>query len=436
MTALGIGLASIAVIFLLVYLGVYVAATLGAVSFVGLWLVTGNYQLAGNLLYITAFDTLKSYEFAVVPLFVMMGMIVSAAEFGRDAFQLAARLFRRVVGGLGIATVVANALFAAVSGTSIAAGAVFTRIAVPEMLRLGYTSRFATGTVAGSSVLGMLLPPSLLMIVYGITAEVSIGKLFLAGIGPGLLLTAIYCLGIMLMARYWRGFVGQPRVEVEGEAFSVARGLASILPLAVLALVMLGGIYGGYFTPTEAGAVAAWGALIIAVANRRLTLHQFWRVLVETGYVTVTILFLVVAASMYGRLLTFSGVQGAVSGFLLGAQIGPGMFLLLYVLVLVVLGMILDTTSIILICVPIVLVPAAAMQIDPVHLGLVTILAVEIGLLTPPLGLAAFVIKSSLAAHDISLRTIFEGCLPFVAMMLLALACVILFPQIALFLVR
>ena len=433
MTSLVIGAISIGLIFLLVYLGVYVAIALGGVSFVGVWMITGNVSLAGNLLYIAAFESLKSYEFAVVPLFVFMGLIVSAAEFGRDAFQLAARLLRRLPGGLGIATVVSNAIFAAVSGTSIAAGAVFTRIAVPEMLRLGYKPRFAVGVVAGSSVLGMLIPPSLLLIIYGITTEQSIGKLFLAGIGPGLLLAGLYCLGIIGMALFWRGFVGDPKDETDTNSYSLARALSAIAPLAALAALMLGGIYGGIFTPTEAGAVAAWGALVIAGLNRRITLRQIWRVLVETGYVTVTILFLVVAASMYSRMLTFVGVQGSVASLLQNTDMTPLLFISLYVLVLLLLGMILDATSIILICVPIVLVPSIALGFDPIHLGIITIIAVETGLLTPPLGLSAFVVKGALEDQAISLKIIFQGCSPFVIMMLVAVALVYAFPAIALF---
>tara|TARA_R110002110_G_scaffold61833_7_gene173072 strand:+ start:5256 stop:6566 length:1311 start_codon:yes stop_codon:yes gene_type:complete len=432
-TSLVIGAISIGLIFLLVYLGVYVAIALGGVSFVGVWMITGNVSLAGNLLYIAAFESLKSYEFAVVPLFVFMGLIVSAAEFGRDAFQLAARLLRRLPGGLGIATVVSNAIFAAVSGTSIAAGAVFTRIAVPEMLRLGYKPRFAVGVVAGSSVLGMLIPPSLLLIIYGITTEQSIGKLFLAGIGPGLLLAGLYCLGIIGMALFWRGFVGDPKDETDTNSYSLARALSAIAPLAALAALMLGGIYGGIFTPTEAGAVAAWGALVIAGLNRRITLRQIWRVLVETGYVTVTILFLVVAASMYSRMLTFVGVQGSVASLLQNTDMTPLLFISLYVLVLLLLGMILDATSIILICVPIVLVPSIALGFDPIHLGIITIIAVETGLLTPPLGLSAFVVKGALEDQAISLKIIFQGCAPFVIMMLVAVALVYAFPAIALF---
>ena len=207
-------------------------------------------------------------------------------------------------------------------------------------------------------------------------------------------------------------------------------------PLGALATVMLGGIYGGIFTPTEAGAVAAWGALVIAGVNRRITLRQIWRVLVETGYVTVTILFLVVAASMYSRMLTFAGVQGSVSSLLLNSAMTPLVFVSLYVLVLLLLGMILDATSIILICVPIVLVPAIGMGFDPIHLGIITIIAVETGLLTPPLGLSAFVVKGALAEQDISLKVIFQGCAPFVAMMLVAVALVYAFPGIAMFAVR
>lgn len=301
------------------------------------------------------------------------------------------------------------------------------------MLRLGYKPRFAVGVVAGSSVLGMLIPPSLLLIIYGITTEQSIGKLFLAGIGPGLLLAGLYCIGIIAMALFWPRFVGDPQDKTEPDSYSTTRALSAVAPLGALAALMLGGIYGGFFTPTEAGAVAAWGALVIAGLNRRITLRQIWRVLVETGYVTVTILFLVVAASMYSRMLTFAGVQGTVASLLQNSDMTPLLFITLYVLVLLLLGMILDATSIILICVPIVLVPSIALGLDPIHLGIITIIAVETGLLTPPLGLSAFVVKGALEDQAISLEVIFQGCAPFVIMMLVAVALVYAFPVIALF---
>ncbi|MBC7157190.1 MAG: TRAP transporter large permease subunit, partial [Rhodobacteraceae bacterium] len=265
MTPFEIGLAALAGMGGLVFLGMHVPMALMAVSFLGVWAIKGTPLLAANLLTLAANDAISSYFFGVVPLFVLMGFLVSEAGLGRDAYDVANRAFGRMRGGLGVGTVGANAIFAAITGISIASAAVFTRIAVPEMVRHGYTPRFAVGVVAGSSVLGMLIPPSLLLILYGILAEQSIGDLFIAGIGPGLVLAVLFGAGIVAMATFMPGFVGRPtRAEV---AMPWPEVLAKAGPIAGLIALVLGGIYGGIFTPVEAGAVGALVALAIGVAR-------------------------------------------------------------------------------------------------------------------------------------------------------------------------
>src|SRR5690606_18891921 len=223
---------------------------------------------------LAARESISSYLFGVVPLFVLMGLVVSRANIGRDTFDVATRFLGRLRGGLGMSTVGANAIFASITGISIASAAVFTKIAVPEMMRAGHTARFATGVVVGSSVLGMLLPPSLLMILYGILAEESVGALFIAGIGPGILVSIIFCLGIWLMVRFWSGFTGTAEVPeaYETSGLSAAREVfAKLAPIVILVALVLGGLYGGIFTPTEAGAIGALGAIVIAFVKRRLS---------------------------------------------------------------------------------------------------------------------------------------------------------------------
>src|SRR5690349_4661421 len=237
----------------LIVLGLPIAFALLLTGFVGLVLIKHDVVIAARTLALAADGTISDYVFATVPLFVLMGLFVNVSDVGRDAFRAAQRIFGRIYGGLGVATVAANAVFAAITGISIAAAAIFTKIAVPEMVRQGYTPKFAVGLTAGSSLLGMLIPPSLLLIIYGVLAEVSIGALFRAAVLPGILLAVAFAVGVVLMARLWPAFVGHVQretrtAETGGGALEIVAGLVPIVALIVL---VLGGIYGGVFTPTE-----------------------------------------------------------------------------------------------------------------------------------------------------------------------------------------
>jgi C4-dicarboxylate transporter, DctM subunit len=433
MTPFEIGLIALVAMFVSVLAGLFVPIALMLCSFLGVWAIKGSPLLASKLMALAANDAISSYFFGVVPLFVLMGFIVAEAGLGRDAFDVANAMFRRLKGGLGVGTVGANAIFAAITGISIASAAVFTKIAVPQMIRHGYAPRFAVGVVAGSSVLGMMIPPSLLLILYGILTEQSIGDLFIAGIGPGLLLALFFAGGIVLMAIFTPGFVGHP--EGAPEALPPRVLLAKGLPIATLIVLVLGGIYGGLFTPVEAGAVGSIGALLIGFALRRLTWAGLWRVLVETGLVTATVCFLIIAAQMYSRMLALSGVPAGLGAWAAGADLGFWGLMILYVLIVIALGMILDSSSIMLILVPLMLPVVVPMGVDLVWFGIVTVLAVEIGLLTPPFGISVYVIKATLDDPAITLADIFKGAAPFALIMLAVLALVIVFPVIAIGLV-
>lgn len=430
MTPFDIGLLALAVMAILVFAGLFVPIALIVCSFVGVWAIKGSPLLASKLLALAANDAIANYFFGVVPLFVLMGFIVSESGLGRDSFDVANTAFRRFKGGLGVGTVGANAIFAAITGISVASAAVFTKIAVPEMVRHGYNPRFAVGVVAGSSVLGMLIPPSLLLILYGIITEQSIGDLFLAGIGPGILLATLFVCGIVLMAIFAPGYVGRPE-ESDVAGLSRMEFVKKGLPLAGLILLVLGGIYAGFFTPVEAGAMGALGALVLWALRGTLTLPALWRVLVETGLVTASVSFLIIAAQMYSRMLAFSGVPTGIAGMAVTADL-PFLGLMAgYILIVIFLGMILDSSSIMLIVVPLMLPILAPMSVDLVWFGIVTVIAVEIGLLTPPFGISVFVIKATLEDSSITLGDIFKGALPFALIMLVVLVLVVLFPPIA-----
>ena len=437
MSDLEIGALSIVAMLFLVYSGLHIAIAMALLSFGCIWLVR-DFGIAGKMAALAATQALQRYEFGVIPLFVLMGLFVSVSDIGRDTYDVANHAFRRFRAGLGTATVAANAVFAAVTGTSIASASVFTKIAVPEMLRLGYQPRFAVGVVAGSSVLGMLIPPSLLLILFGILAETSIGDLFIAGIVPGCILAAAYIVQIWLMARFKPEYVqtGDSLGQTETPVLTPWEVFTKGAPIVILIGLVLGGIYGGVFTATEAGGVGALAAFVLTLLRRKLTLASLWRVLVETGYVTAAISFLLIAASLYSRMIAVTGIPTAMETAI--NHLNPGLYglMAIYLVAIILMGTILDSGSIMLITVPIIVPAVAHFDVDLIWLGVVTIIAVEIGLLTPPFGVAVFVVQQNLKETGISLNDIFAGAAPFAITMAVVLFLVTVFPELALWLVN
>ena len=440
MSPVVIALGSLVLMLVLIYSGMHVAITLGLLSFIGVWLIRDDVGVAANLMAQAVSDAVASHIFGVVPLFVLTGFLVARADVGKDAFEVANQAFRRIRGGLGVATVAANAVFAAITGISIASAAVFSRVAVPQMLRFGYQPKFAVGVVAGSSVLGMLIPPSLLMILYGFLSEQSVGDLFTAGIVPGLLLAVAYAVMIVLMATFKPDLVKVPGAQVaEDDTPLMGWGemAAKTLPIVVLIGAVLGGIYAGWFTATEAGAVGAALALAIALLRRKLTWRSFWGVLTETGHVTVAVSFLIICASIYTRMLAMSGTPQALVGWMAAMGFGVGIFLLLYIVLILLLGTVIDSSSIMLIVLPLMLPVAEQLGLNLIWFGIITVVAVEIGLLTPPFGLSVYVVKSTLGdTVPVKLGDIFIGAAPFTLTMLAVLGLLVAFPQLSLVLLK
>ncbi len=430
-----VGALAIITVLVFIALGVPISISLLIVGFIGVGILKRDFNIATDTLSLTTQGTVAEYVFATVPLFVLMGLFVSVSEIGRDSFRAAQQIFGRFRGGLGVATVAANAVFAAITGISIASAAIFAKIAVPEMVSRGYTPRFSVGLTAGSSVLGMLIPPSLLLIIYGVIAEVSIGALFVAAIIPGIILAAAFGVGVIAMAFFWPTFVGRVDTLKTGpDSASPGNFIGGIMPVLMLILLVLGGIYGGVFTPTEAGAAGALAAMCIALVKRRLTISGLWEVIRETGQVSVTILFLIVSASTFSRMLTLTGLPADMAGYLGGGELGLMGFLAAYLLLLIVLGTVLDSTSILLILLPLVLPVVTELGGNLVWFGIVTVIGVEIGLLTPPLGLSVYVIKSTLDDDNITLGTIFSGALPFVLITMAVTILIMAFPSLSLML--
>lgn len=424
-----LGLLTVAFLLVLLMAGMHVAVVLCLVGVVGVWLIRDNPVVALNSLKTSATGTIDKFDFGVVPLFVLMGLFTDISDIGRDAYRVAAWWSRKLLGGLGIATVVANAIFAAVTGISIASAAIFSRVAVPQMIAHGYTPRFATGTVAGSSVLGMLIPPSLLLIIFAFVTETSVGKLFVAALVPGLLLALLFCGTILLLAKLRPDFVGRPSNTDDLEPETLVSSARRLLPIVVLVTIVLGGIYLGWFTPTQAGAVGAFATMVVTIIRGRLTQATLWRVLQETGQITVSVLSLVIGASIFTKALVMSGLPADMVQFAIDAGFGFWGIISLFVIVVIVLGMFLDSTSIIVITVPIVIPLVIALGTDvigpdvAIWFGIITVIAVEMGLLTPPFGISVFVVRSTIGGMC-TLQDIFIGAFPYVlAMALLILLC-------------
>ena len=434
LSTFAIGAILLATLILVVMTGVHIGVAMLLIGFIGLWLLKGRIGFGYSMLGLAGNEFLANYYFSAVPLFVLIGLLVAAADIGKETFAVASWLTRPIRGGLGIATVGANAMFAAITGSSVASATVFSKVATPEMIRHGYNKQFSVGVVAGSSVLGMLIPPSLLLIVYGFLAEQSVGYLFIAAIVPGLILAFAMSFMIWFNATFrpHKVFDTAPDAGSDVDAISgIGHAALYLAPIIGLIVLVLGGIYGGFFTPTEGGAVGSAGALIYAILRRRLPMQKLWQVMVETGQIATTVLFLILAANIFTIMLASSGFVQNVGTLINSLDLSLLQFAAIYVILLVILGMFLESVSIMLIVVPIALPTVAALGGDPIWFGILTVIAVEIGLLTPPFGLSCYVVAATLRDKGIDLVDIFKGVQPFVFVMFLMTILIILFPDLA-----
>jgi C4-dicarboxylate transporter DctM subunit len=427
-----IALLTVGLLLVTILLGMHVGVALATLGVLGLMFIKGNPIIAFHLLGDTAYEALMDYVFGAMPMFVIMGVFANLSGASEDLYSSANVLLSRLRGGLGIATVIANALFAAITGISVASAAVFSAIAIPQMKRLGYDRRFALGTVAGSSVLGMLIPPSFLLIVYGLLTEEAIGRLFIAGVLPGLVMTAIYSIGIYAMV------LVKPHLGGQRETGSLLSGgmLKEVFRpwvFACLIALVLGGLWLGWFTPTEAGAIGAFGAFLAALFRGRLTWRTLWEALLDSAIITASIYFLIMTAQVYSKMLTISGLPMVLSGFFASMAVSPLVVIALFVIIFLLLGAIIDSTSILLVTIPLMLPVIKALGMDPIWFGIVSIVAVEVGLITPPFGMAIFAMKAALG-DEVNIEDIFIGSFPFIIMMLVTLAIIILFPPLSTYL--
>jgi tripartite ATP-independent transporter DctM subunit len=432
MSAVVISLITLGLLITLIMIGFHIGIALMTVSILGIYLALGQFATAIAVLDATAYSSIREYIFGVIPLFVLMGLLANLSGASQELYTAANELLKRVRGGVGLATIIANAVFAAITGVSIASAAVFTKISVPQMTRLGYHKRLSVGVVAGSSILGMLIPPSILMIVYGALAEQSVGALFIAAVIPGLLMTLAFIITLFVYVSIWPETIGGQAQEGASAAidWSLVRR-----PVAIIALIFItmGGIWFGWFTPTEAGGLGSFGALLIVIMKGRFSWKSLWETLLSTGATTGAVLFLLITAQMYSRALAISGVINSIEGFIHALDVSHLAVVAIFMAILMLLGCILDSTSILLLTMPVMVPIIASFHMNLIWFGIVAIIAIETGLLTPPFGLSVYTVKSSLTgvkgAENISVEDIFLGSTPYLIAMVTVLFILVIYPD-------
>ncbi len=415
-------------LFALMLLRVPVGMAMGLVGVTGFGYLTGAVP-ALKLIGQTSMRTVTDYNFGVIPMFMLMGALVSVSGMSRELFRAANSLLGHLRGGLGVATILACGGFAAVCGSSVATAATFSTVAYPEMRRFQYPESFSTGVIAAGGTLGIMIPPSTVLAVYAILTEQDIGKLFMAGVVPGLLAVLMYVLTIALIV------AARPNLLPAGERKSWPERLSGLkevwAPLLLFVFVMVG-LYTGFFTPTEAGGVGAVGAFLIGLLRGKLTPALVREALLSATRTSAAVFTVLIGALLFGYFLTLTQVPQNVTEFLTGLGVGPYGVLALILLMYLVLGCLMDAMAMIILTVPIIYPVIVALGFDPIWFGIIVVMVVELGLIHPPVGMNVFVIKSVI--KDVSFNTIFRGVLPFIAMDLVRLLLLIAFPVLALWL--
>ena len=406
--------------------GMRIAFATAMCGFLGLWMLRG-YDPAASLSATSIYGHLTNYNLLVLPLFILMGFFAYYAGITRDLYWTARQWFGHLPGGLAIATIFGAAGFAAACGASTASAAVMGRVALPELKKYGYDDKISTGCVAAGGTMATMIPPSVLMVVYGFIAEESIGALLLAGILPGLLEAVSYA--IMLLVRFrLNPALGPP---IPGITWADRlRSQTGVWGMIVLVVLVMGSIYTGIATPTEAAGVGALGAL--AMALRRLSVRQFWAAMVETARATSLIFAIVAGVLIYVHFLGFTGMPGAIARSIVGLDLPPMVVLIGILTLYLFLGMFLDGIGMLLLTVPVILPTIQQLGIHPIVFGVLVVRMVEIGLITPPVGLNVYVLRG--VAPDVSMGDMFRGCGWFVFVDLINVAILLAFPGIILWL--
>jgi C4-dicarboxylate transporter DctM subunit len=419
-----------ALLFLLMLLRVPIGFAMGISGVAGFAAVTGfNWTVALNLLSSSPISTATQYSFALIPMFILMGAFATASGMSRELFGFANAWMGHRKGGVGMATIGACAGFAAICGSSVATAATFSKVAFPEMRRLGYSERLSSGVIAAGGTLGIIIPPSVPLALYGILTEQDVGRLFIAAIIPGILAAFMYMVTIRIIA----AVSGEQMTTIDKPSWAERlRALRGVWAILLLFIFIFGGIYGGVFTATEAAAMGAMGALIIALLRRKMSRADFFEALRETVRTTAAIFTILIGALIFGYFLAITQVPQDLTNAIIDTGLNRYIILCILLFFFLLLGCVLDPIAMILLTVPIVFPLILELGFDPIWFGIIMVMTVELGLITPPVGMNVFVIKSVL--RTVGLTTIFLGVAPFILTDVIRLGILIVFPELVTFL--
>lgn len=422
-----IGIIGIAALLVLLFLGVYISITMALVGFVGTLILVGPLAAFTNL-YVVPFGLLKEFDFVAMPLFILMSDIISFVGIGTDAFNVARAWIGQIRGGLAMASVGACGLFAATSGSSMACVAVMGKVAYPEMVRFKYSAKLAVGCLAAGGSVGVMIPPSLPFITYGILTETSIGKLFIAGIIPGITQVIFYFIAIYIMCRLNPSLgPASPNLKFKEKITSSA----SVWPIALLFIIVIGGIYMGVFTPTESGAIGALGAFLIGLSRRKVNASGLWTTLNGTVKVSGMILLLLTTAFILNGFMALSRVPFVAGQYIASLGINKYLVLGIILVVYIILGMFFDMMAIMVLTIPILFPVMMSLGFNPIWYGVIMTRMTEMGFITPPYGINLFILTGTVR---VPLETSYKGIMPFIITDLVHVAFLVVFPQLSTFL--
>ena len=414
--------------FAMIFMRVPIALAMGLVGFLGFGYLVG-WRPASSMLAMVSRESTMTYSMVVIPLFILMGNLVAGTGISRELYRAAQAFLGARKGGLAVATVVASGGFASICGSSVATVVTMGKVAMPSMRSYGYDDSLSTASIAAGATLGILIPPSVLLVIYGIITESHIGMLYAAGLIPGLLGIVLYIVAVRWTV--WR----RPEAAPPSEKASWSERLSSISHIwaaVLLFVVVIGGIYSGFFTTTEAAGFGAFGAMVIALARRKLGLKQFYHILADTAETTAILFALIIGAGLFTEFLNYSGAHDALLSFVTESGFSPGLVICVICLIYIVLGMLMESISMVLLTVPLFFPVVVGLRFDPIWFGILLVILCELGLITPPIGVNLFVMRS--VTPDVPISRIIKGIVPFIGVDLVRVALVALFPGIALYL--
>jgi tripartite ATP-independent transporter DctM subunit len=424
-----VGILGSALLVFFLFIGMPIAFVMMFVGFLGIGYLT-SFKAALPVVANTVYETASYYPYTIIPLFILMGGFAGNAGITRELYETFDKWFRRLPGGLGIATIAACAFFAALSGSSVAAAAAMGTIAIPEMRRFNYAPKLATGVVAAGGTLSFLIPPSLGFVVYGMLTEQSIGKLLISGIFPGILLSLAFIAIIIFQVKMDPSLAPSTHGEVSFKEKVLA--FSGIWETMLVFLLVMGGIYLGFINPTEAGAIGATALFVIILLKKRLTLRNLSSSLLEAVRISVLVLFLVAGANVFSYFLALSTIPMAVSNWMTGLEVSRYVILTIIVFLYLILGCFLDAISMMVLTLPVIFPVISALGFDPIWFGVICVIMMEAGLITPPVGLNVYTLAG--VTKDVPMQTIFRGAVPFLIPMIAVVIIITIFPEIVLLL--